>query len=80
MRVALAISGDTVTVSSNEKTSPDVLAMVGSSGLVRARMRGLSRAVFEVQVRKFECMCAGAKLVCHCKKDTEIVEVGDRVA
>ena len=79
MRITVELDGSKLTISSNEPTSSDVLALVGSSDLVRARMGNAPRAVFNVQIRKAECSCESAKIPCRCKPAAPIVEVGDRV-
>jgi hypothetical protein len=79
MRVTLTRNDGEITVTSSEKTSLDVLAMIGASDLVKARMRHASRATFQVEVRSFACGCQKLQIPCRCKKSASIVEVGDRL-
>jgi hypothetical protein len=80
MQVTIERSKGMVKVSANEPVSNDVLAMIGGSDLVHARMRHTSKAVFEVQVRGHPCGCARVPIRCRCKESAQIVEVGERIA
>ena len=82
MQVLIERNDDTVKVTANGKVSHDVLGMIASSDLVKARMRHAPKAVFEVLVRDFPCMCSrlAPPIKCRCKKSAVIVEVGERIA
>jgi hypothetical protein len=80
MQVKIEREDGTVKVSANEPVSHDVLAMIGGSDLIRARMRLTPRAVFEVVVRGFACGCARLGIKCCCRRSATIVEVGERIA
>jgi hypothetical protein len=80
MRVTIERNDGTVTVSANAPVSHDVLGMLGGSDLVRARMRHVPKATFEVVVRRSACGCTQLGIKCRCKPSATIVEVGKRVA